>query len=89
MFTSWGVETPKKFDESELKGILDRLASGEEFGQVLRAKGIVPATSGKWLHFDLTPGETEIREGSADYTGRLCVIGAKIDEAALSKLFGV
>ena len=89
VFTSWGVETPKKFDESELKGILDRLASGEEFGQVLRAKGIVPATSGKWLHFDLTPGETEIREGSADYTGRLCVIGAKIDEAALSKLFGV
>lgn len=89
VFTSWGVETPKKFDENELKGILDRLASGEEFGQVLRAKGIVPSADGKWLHFDLTPGETEIREGSADYTGRLCVIGSKIDEDALAKLFGV
>ena len=89
MFTSWGVETPKKFDKAELKGILDRLADGEEFGQVLRAKGIVPSTDGKWLHFDLTPGETEIREGGADYTGRLCVIGSKIDENGLAKLFGV
>ena len=89
MFTSWGVETPKKFDRNELSGILDRLADSGEFGQVLRAKGIVPDTSGKWLHFDLTPGEVEIREGGADYTGRLCVIGANIDEDALTKLFGV
>ncbi|MCR5672590.1 MAG: GTP-binding protein [Lachnospiraceae bacterium] len=89
VFTSWGVETPKKFDEGELSEILDKLANTEDFGQVLRAKGIVPATSGKWLHFDLTPGEKEIREGSADYTGRLCVIGADIDESALEKLFGV
>ena len=89
MFTSWGVETPKKFAKDDLKAILDRLAEGEEFGQVLRAKGIVQDTDGKWLHFDLTPGEVEIREGSADYTGRLCVIGSKIDEHALEHLFGV
>ena len=89
VFTSWGVETPKKFAQDDLKLILDRLAGGEEFGQVLRAKGIVPSTDGKWLHFDLTPGEVEVREGSADYTGRLCVIGSKIDEHALEHLFGV
>ena len=89
VFTSWGVETPRKFARDDLSAILDKLANGEEFGQVLRAKGIVQADDGKWLHFDLTPGESEIREGSADYTGRLCVIGAKIDEEALAKLFGV
>lgn len=83
------METPRKFARDDLSAILDRLANGEEFGQVLRAKGIVQADDGKWLHFDLTPGESEIREGSADYTGRLCVIGAKIDEEALAKLFGV
>lgn len=89
VFTSWGVETPKKFDRADLESILEKLADGEDYGQVLRAKGIVQASDGAWLHFDLTPGETEIREGSADYTGRLCVIGAKIDEEALAKLFGV
>ena len=89
VFTSWGVETPKKFTKDELAGILDKLANTEEFGQVLRAKGIVPSDDGKWLHFDLTPGETQIREGAADYTGRLCVIGAQIDETALAGLFGV
>ena len=89
VFTSWGVETVKKFDKAELEGILARLAEGEEFGQVLRAKGIVQSSDGKWLHFDLTPGETQVREGGADYTGRLCVIGSKIDEAQLAALFGV
>ncbi len=89
VFTSWGVETPKKFDKDELKSMLDQLADFGQFGQVLRAKGIVPSTDGKWLHFDMTPGESEIREGSADYTGRLCVIGSKIDEDALAGLFGV
>ena len=89
VFTSWGVETVKKFGRDELKGILDKLSSGEEFGQVLRAKGIVQAEDGAWMHFDLTPGETEIRDGGADYTGRLCVIGSKIDEEALGRLFGV
>ena len=89
VFTSWGVETPKKFAKADLETILDKLANSEDMGQVLRAKGIVQSDDGKWLHFDLTPGETQVREGSADYTGRLCVIGAKIDEEALSKLFGV
>ena len=89
VFTSWGVETPKKFDRADLEKILDRLANTEEFGQVLRARGIVQSSDGKWLHFDLTPGESEIREGSADYTGRLCVIGAEIDESKLAGLFGV
>ena len=89
VFTSWGVETPKKFDRADLEKILDRLANTGEFGQVLRAKGIVQSSDGKWLHFDLTPGESEIREGSADYTGRLCVIGAEIDESKLVGLFGV
>ncbi len=89
VFTSWGVETPKKFSKDELSGILDTLSCKEDYGQVLRAKGIVQSDDGKWLHFDLTPGESEIREGAADYTGRLCVIGAEIDEDKLAKLFGV
>ena len=79
----------KKFDRNDLQGILERLAHKDEFGQVLRAKGIVPSADGKWLHFDLTPGEVEIREGSADYTGRLCVIGSDINEEGLKGLFGV
>ena len=89
MFTSWGVETTKKFAKDDLDKILEKLSDTEEFGQVLRAKGIVPSPDGKWLHFDMTPGEKEIREGGADYTGRLCVIGSKIDEAQLAALFGV
>ena len=87
VFTSWGKETPKKYSRDELSAILDKLANSNEFGQVLRAKGIVPSNEDVWLHFDLTPEEFEIREGSADYTGRLCVIGAQLDEAALCKLF--
>ena len=89
VFTSWGKETPKKYSRDELSEILDKLANSNEFGQVLRAKGIVPSNEDVWLHFDLTPEEYEIREGSADYTGRLCVIGAQLDEAALCKLFGL
>ena len=89
VFTSWGKETPKKFSKDELLKILDKLANSDEFGQVLRAKGIVPSDGGAWLHFDLTPEEFEVREGGADYTGRLCVIGAKLDEAALAELFGL
>ena len=89
VFSSWGVETTRKFDANELEGILLKLANGEQYGQVLRAKGIVMSTDGKWLHFDLTPGETEIRDGGADYTGRLCVIGAGIVDEDLAKLFGV
>ena len=88
VFTSWGRETPRKYDREELQDILAVLSMGENMGYVLRAKGMVPCTEGdKWLHFDLVPGEFEIREGGADYTGRLCVIGAGLDEAGLEKLF--
>lgn len=91
VFTSWGVETPKKFDEAALKVILDKLADfdSNEYGQILRAKGIVPDNNGNWLHFDLTPGEVEIRHGSADYTGRICVIGAQLKEHELAELFDI
>ena len=91
VFTSWGAESPKKFSKEELEGILSRLSviENNEFGIILRSKGIVPATEGEWFHFDLTAGEYEIRRGAADYTGRLCVIGSKIDEAKLKELFGV
>ena len=89
VFTSWGVETPKQFTEDGLKEILDRLQDEAEYGMVLRAKGIVPAESGEWIHFDYTPGEKEIRHGSAEVTGRLCVIGSKINEENLKALFGV
>lgn len=89
MFASWGVETPKKFDEAKLDAILKQLAESDTLGTILRAKGIVPGTDGEWLHFDLTPGEYEIRHGAADYTGRICVIGAKLDEAGLKNLFEV
>ncbi|MDO4633301.1 MAG: GTP-binding protein, partial [Eubacteriales bacterium] len=89
IFDSWGRETPKKFTEDELKQILNALADGDEYGTVLRAKGMVPAADGKWLHFDLVPGEYEVRFGAADYTGRLCVIGAELNEEKLEALFGL
>ena len=87
VFTSWGRETPRKYTKAELEQILKTLSDSEEYGIVLRAKGMLPDTEGTWLHFDLVPGEYEIRNGSADYTGRLCVIGSKLDEAKLEKLF--
>ena len=89
VFTSWGVETGKKFERSELEKMLAALSDAVRFGTVLRAKGIVPCTCGKWLHFDYIPGECDVREGSAAYTGRLCVIGSKLDEEELKELFGV
>ena len=82
------METSKKFTEAELKNMLSALTDAVRFGTVLRAKGIVPAESG-WLHFDYIPGEIDVRKGSAAYTGRLCVIGSKIDEDELKELFGV
>ena len=88
MFTSWGVETVKAFGEKELADILTAL-DGETYGIVLRAKGIVPCAEGGWLHFDYTPGEQDIRKGGADFTGRLCVIGSKLDENGLKALFNV
>ena len=88
VFTSWGRETPNKYSREELQDILSELAMGTSVGTVLRAKGMIPcADCGHWLHFDLVPGEFEIREGGAEYTGRLCVIGAGLNEEKLEKLF--
>ena len=89
VFVSWGVETPKKFTVEELETKLDMLENAERFGAVLRAKGIVAGADGKWIHFDYVPGEKNIRYGSAGVTGRLCVIGSKLNEAELTALFGV
>ena len=89
VFQSWGVETPKKFTEEEIRNALAALDNGETYGIVLRAKGIVPTADGTWLHFDHVPGEIDIRTGTAAVTGRLCVIGSKLDEKALAALFGV
>ena len=89
VFTSWGVETAHKFTEEELKDILDKLAKGDGYGEVLRAKGIVTPVEGEWFHFDLVPEETELRRGAADYTGRICVIGANLNEDKIKELFRV
>ena len=88
VFTSWGVETPKKFTREEIHTVLAAFDSGR-YGFILRAKGIVPCTEGGWIHFDYVPGETNIRMGSADITGKLCVIGANLDEAGVAEAFGV
>ena len=88
VFTSWGVETPKKFSQEEIGHILEELDSGE-YGIILRAKGIIPGKDGKWIHFDHVPGEADIRTGGAGVTGRLCVIGSKLDEQGVARLFGV
>ena len=89
VFGSWGVETPKKFSVEEMETILGMLEDQTRFGAVLCAKGIVPATDSKWIHFDYVPGEQNIRYGSAGVTGRLCVIGSKLNETELKALFGV
>ena len=88
VFTSWGRETPRKYSREDLQDALAALAMSEDYGYVLRAKGMVPSEEGDgWLHFDMVPGEFQIREGGADYTGRLCVIGSELKEAKLEKLF--
>ena len=89
VFDNIGVETAKRFTEDGLRAALGQLSDEEEYGAILRAKGIVQAEDDRWLHFDYVPGEMEIRYGSADYTGRLCVIGTHIEESALRTLFGV
>ena len=88
VFTSWGAETPKQFTQADIDRILTALESGE-YGAILRAKGIVPAADGQWLHFDYVPQEHEVRYGAADYTGRLCVIGSQLKEDGLKTLFGL
>ena len=88
VFTSWGKETPRKYTKEEVETILKTLAAeNNEYGVILRAKGMLPSQDGTWIYFDMVPEEYEIREGQPEYTGRLCVIGSKIDEAKLEKLF--
>ncbi len=89
VFTSWGVETPKKFTEEQLREILAKLEDTNRLGTILRAKGFVDASDGEWIYFDYVPGEVDIRRGGAAVTGRLCVIGSKINEQAIKELFNI
>ncbi len=88
MFTSWGVETPRKFTDEEITAALSELDTGK-YGTILRAKGIVPAVDGGWIHFDYVPFEPNVRRGSAEVTGRLCVIGAELKEDDVAALFHI
>ena len=89
IFTSWGRETIKKYSKDSISKILEALTTSDEYGMILRAKGMVPAEDGTWIHFDMVPEETEIREGAADFTGRLCVIGSELKEDKIAELFGL
>ena len=89
VFTSWGIETPKKYSKDDLNEILNKLSQSEDYGIILRAKGMVPDENNNWFNFDLVPGEFEIREGEADYTGRLCVIGTNLDTDKIQELFHI
>ena len=89
VFISWGKETAKKYTKEDIQRMLAALTEQERYGMVLRAKGILAAQDGTWIHFDYVPGESDVRSGSADYTGRICVIGSKLNETALAELFGV
>lgn len=87
MFTSFGRETVRRYEEDTLHDILEKLANSEDYGMILRAKGMLPDAEGKWHYFDLTPGEYEIRDGAPDIIGRICVIGSKMNEDAIRELF--
>ena len=87
VFTSWGRETARKYTKEELESILKALSDGEEYGIILRSKGMIPTPEGEWMYFDMVPEEYEIRNGSPEYTGRICVIGSKLKEDKLEKLF--
>ena len=87
VFTSWGKETPHKYTKEKLADVLKTLCETDDFGVILRAKGMVEAVNGTWIYFDMVPGEYELREGEPDYTGRLCVIGTELKEQELEKLF--
>ena len=89
VFTSWGMETPRKFSQAEIQALLDALADEQKYGAVLRAKGIVDASDGEWIYFDYVPGESDIRRGAAAVTGRFCVIGSGLKEDALKELFHI
>ena len=86
VFQNIGVETARRYEQDEIRAMVDKLGDEEEFGQVLRAKGILQNAAGEWFQFDYVPGESEIRRGSADYTGRLCVIGANLNKDAIRAL---
>ena len=89
VFTSWGRETIRKFTRENLEKMLEALSASDEYGIILRAKGMLPTEDGTWIYFDMVPEETEIREGAPEYTGRLCVIGSKLKEDKLAELFGL
>lgn len=89
VFTSWGRETLRKYTKDKLEKILDTLSESREYGTILRAKGMLPCEDGTWIYFDMVPGETEIRQGAPEYTGRLCVIGSGLKEDKLAELFGI
>ena len=89
VFTSWGRETIRKYTREDLEKMLEALSASEDYGIILRAKGMLPAEDGTWIYFDMVPEETEIREGAPEYTGRLCVIGSKLKEDKLAELFGL
>lgn len=89
VFTSWGKETPHKFTKAKIEDVLKTLCETDDYGTILRAKGMVEDENGSWIYFDMVPGEYELRDGEPDYTGRLCVIGTDIDEHRLEELFGI
>ena len=89
MFTSWGVETANKYSRDEIESILVKLDDAAAYGAILRAKGVVPGADGQWIHYDYVPEEHEVRTGPAAFTGRICVIGSKLNEEALKALFRV
>ena len=88
MFTSWGRETARAYSAEEITAILEALENESEYGMVLRAKGVVPGKDG-WIHFDYVPGTPDVRRGGASVTGRVCVIGSKLNEENIAKLFGI
>ena len=89
VFTSFGEETTKKFTMEEIESILESFSESDDYGMILRAKGIVECKCGSWIHFDYIPGEPDVRKGSAGIIGRLCVIGAGIDKEKIKELFGI
>lgn len=89
VFTSWGKETPHKFTRAKIEEVLKTFCDSEEYGTILRAKGMVEDENGSWIYFDMVPGEYELREGEPDYTGRLCVIGSHLQEDKIAELFGI
>ena len=89
VFTSWGQETVRRYTGEEIRSALEKLSADNSYGTILRAKGMVEGTDGKWIYFDMVPGEADVREGEPEYTGRLCVIGSDLKEDGLKKLFGL